>query len=161
MNLAERRRALMMQQGDGNLALLSWEGARYVGVTSINDGYSLKTLAFGNMYTQFARFYLTTMDITEKLWGKKVKVSVDITSSVSGAGPYVRFGYILSDSSWSDFKLVGMENGLCEIVYELPTTRPSDMPTSIPLMLFINTQRYETDPLNTVTITNVRLEVVE
>ena len=165
MNLAERRRALMVQQGDkltGNLAVLKHHSnSLNITVNSVDGGYSLTTISYTGQYAQYGRFELTTMDITEKLWGKKVQVTADIASTATGAKPLIRFGYLDPAYSWKDFRYIGMDNGVCEIIYDLPSTRPSNMLASIPLMLFTNVQRNETDPLNTLTITNVRLEVVE
>ena len=167
MNLAERRRALMMQQGDGNLAKIevkNWsQGIATNGVEKINDGYRITSDSNMGGWNHYQYFFLTSLDTTEKLWGKTVKVSVDIKTKYDNAATYFRFGYqsktSLSIQPFYQVKVNG--NGTYGTTYKLPDVRPSDMVDGEALQIYINTQAAATEEPNTVEITNVRLEVVE
>lgn len=163
MNLTERRRALMTQN-NANLARFS-EAGWYTGVNmpvKINGGYSVTAKTTASGYSQYATFGVTSLNIAQRLWGKTVKVSADITSKVLGANPLLRFGYRNTNWTWSDFSSKGITtDGRYEIVRTLPSVRPSNMLTDHTLMFLMNVQRDVTEEPNTITITNVRLEVIE
>lgn len=158
-----RRRMLIAQQDDGNLADVRVDKQQSVKATKIDNGYLVETTSYTGIYSQYARFKLTTYDITESLWGKTVRVSADVTSSNRSADPLFRLGYVNTSWGWKDFKIITLTSGEGHLVieYTLPTSRPSNMYTNYPLALLINTQRADVTPLNIITITNIRLEVID
>ena len=163
MNLLMRRRMLLaQQQDDGNLARLSLSNfSQRTEATTFLNGYMVKTTSYAGKYTQYRAFNLTTPDITESLWGKKIRVSADLTNSVSGASPLFRLGYVNMTDTWTQRKETSAEGGGTKTLeYQMPDTRPDNMKSEA-IMLLLNTQVTETSPLNTITITNVRLEVIE
>ena len=154
----------MAQQDDGNLARLTDYTAGYNSNT-INfpylDGYLIETTKYTGKYNQRAAFNLTTFDITESLWGKKVRVTADVTTSQENVSAMFRVGMVTTNGAWVDHKSVNIQqNGKVELEYE-KDSRSSNAKSDVPLMLLINTQIVESSPLNTITITNVRLEVIE
>lgn len=153
----------MAQQDDGNLAVVRFDNAIGARAIKIDNGYVVETTSYSSAYTQWVRFYLTTYDITESLWGKTVRVSADVTSSNRSADPLFRFGYVNTSWGWKDFKTARLTSGEGHLVIEhsLPTSRPSNIQTNYPLALLINTQRADVTPLNIMTITNIRLEVID
>ena len=163
MSILMRRRMLLAQQDDGNLADVRLDGTIGARATKIDNGYLVETTSYTGAYSQWVRFILTTYEITENLWGKKVRVTADVTSSNPSANPLFRFGYVNTSWGWADFKNTSLTSGEGHFVieYTLPNTRPSNMQTNHPLGLLINTQRADVTPLNTLTITNIRLEVIE
>lgn len=170
MNLAERRRALMVQQGDGNLAVFKDKGYQ-VGAESIEEisgGYRVTSKLASGGWGAYRLFYITTLAITEKLWGKNVKVSADIKPKYDTARPYFRLGYQKPGPDWGMTiftRVSGNDNvyqaGRCEVIYSLPDTRPTNMIDGEPIQVIVNVQTAATEEPNTVEITNVRLEVVE
>ena len=154
----------MEQQDNGNLAKLTDYVSGYntnTKKTPYLDGYLIETTKYSSTYGQRAVFNLTTFDITESLWGKTVKVTADVTVSKEDVKCMFRVGMVTTSGTWVDYKYDYVnKSGTVEIEY-VKDKRSTTAKPDVPLMLLINTQTMDSTPLNTITITNVRLEVIE
>ena len=162
MNLIGRRRALMTKN-NGNLARFSvtnWYGNVNKPI-KIDNGYSV-TAIVNHGSNVLASFTLTSFKIMQRLWGKTVKVSADLTT-LNGTKIFFRSGYRNNNWGWTDFSLKALStDGRHELIFTLPDTCPSNILSDNPnFMILINVQTNAVSEPNTVTIKNVRLEVVE
>ena len=162
MSLMLRRRMLMAQQDDGNLANVSLSGRVRCNVSKIDNGYVAEVTEYSSAYNQYVRLNLTTAEISNSLWGKKIRVSANISNTNEQANPLYRLGYTREDGSWVKWlDTTTLNDGVVVIEYTLPNTRPDNMSATKSMAFLVNVQRTDVTPLNIMTITNIRLEVIE